>query len=85
MAKLALLGGIKGEVLPTLEKELWQSIVVITSGLSWVLPTLEKELWQLSWVLPTLEKELWQSVSGSFMVSGAVLPTLEKELWQSVV
>ena len=72
MAKLALLGGIKGEVLPTLEKELWQSIVVITSGLSWVLPTLEKELWQ-------------QSVSGSFMVSGAVLPTLEKELWQSVV
>ena len=55
--------------MPTLEKELWQSVVTSPEEVFSVLPTLEKELWQSSvWhvaalaiVLPTLEKELWQS------------------------
>ena len=56
-------------VLPTLEKELWQS----ADG------SLDKK----HLVLPTLEKELWQSSSLLVGITPAVLPTLEKELWQS--
>ena len=56
-------------VLPTLEKELWQSLLVICA----VRPA----------VLPTLEKELWQSQMTKDDLATTVLPTLEKELWQS--
>ena len=64
-------GGDEG-VLPTLEKELWQSGGALTFQSRDVLPTLEKELWQSPRrqrsgrprVLPTLEKELWQSRCG---------------------
>ena len=56
-------------VLPTLEKELWQS--------------LQSSKQSVFRVLPTLEKELWQSLSCLFALFLRVLPTLEKELWQS--
>ena len=78
-------------VLPTLEKELWQSGGGLDGVEGEVLPTLEKELWQSFHVMRLL---VWQSCRrwkrncGKALgrlnrLGRAVLPTLEKELWQS--
>ena len=46
VAKLFPHLGEQFAVLPTLEKELWQSFGTIAMSCAGVLPTLEKELWQ---------------------------------------
>ena len=69
MAKLSMVSYPFRVVLPTLEKELWQS-----KGYVHLFDCV---------VLPTLEKELWQSHRSNTIIKSMVLPTLEKELWQS--